>query len=395
MERVPPPAAPHAPAPPGLRIAVVTTVHPWGDPRIFERDVATCLAWGEEVHVFMSLKEDPPRTGWAGSPGLHLHPLPGASGRGGRLLKSLLAWRAVLRAGPFDLVHFHDPELIPAMALHALLRPRTYHLFDIHEDLPTQIQAKRYLPEGLRRPLARLAEWCLGLSRHLFDGFAPATETIAEAWPAESSRVVHNYPMALYAAKPGRLRTDPHRAIYVGSLSEIRGIRMDLEAARKVRGEVPDFRLDLVGPIQDPSLEAPIQAAVREGWCRHLPWLSPKELALFAAGAGIGLVTLLPEPNYLQSLPTKLFEYMALGVPVLASKFPLWQELLEQAGAGMLVEPTVEAVAAGMLLMASRPLLLRSFATRGRRAYRRRYQWEREARNLAWHLRRAATQGHG
>ena len=119
--------------------------------------------------------------------------------------------------------------------------------------------------------------------------------------------------------------------------------------------------------------------------------LAPEELRMRAAGAGVGLVTLLPRPNYLESLPTKLFEYMAMGIPVLASDFPLWRRLVEEAGAGRLTAPEPGAVARALVEMCSDPERLRRYGMAGRAAYQERYRWEVESRNLRWHLRRAAA----
>ena len=373
----------------GARMAVVTTAHPWGDPRVFERELATCLAWGIEVHVFVPLSRPLLRQGWSADPLLTVHPLPMPRGRLGRAGLALgVGWRVLVR-GPWTLVHFHDPELIPAMALLGLLKPGTYTLCDIHEDLTLQVAAKGYLPPWLRQPTARMTELLLRLARELFTGFAPATEAIARNWPPDRTRVVHNYPKAVYAQACPPRAPDPDRVLYVGGLSRGRGILAALEAVREVRRRARPLRLELVGWVMEAEVGEAIQAAVAEGWCLHLPWLAPEALAAHAAGAGIGLVTLLPLPNYLESLPTKLFEYMAMGVPVLASDFPLWRELVEASGAGRVTAPEPRAVAEALYRMSSDPEGLGRHAERGRAAYRERYRWEVESRNLRWHLQQA------
>jgi hypothetical protein len=375
-----------AAAPP--RMAVVTTAHPWGDPRVFERELAACLEWGVETHVFVPLPGPPERTGWSADPRLVIHPLPMPAGRPQRVRLALGVWRALLRSGPFALVQFHDPELVPAMALLGLLRPGTYLLYDIHEDLPLQIHSKSYLPGWLRPPLAQLTEAVLRTTRVLFSGFAPATEAIALAWPAAQTRVVHNYPKALFGHEALRA-PDPSRILYVGGLSRPRGSLLALEALRLARRSRPDLRLELIGWVMDAETASAIRTAVTEGWCAHVPRIGPEALRARAAGAGVGLVTLLPRPNYLEALPTKLFEYMAMGIPVLASDFPLWRRLVEEAGAGRVAEPVPAAVAAALLDLCSDPGQLRRFAQAGREAYQLRYRWEAEARNLRWHLNQA------
>jgi len=375
-------------APP--RMAMVTTAHPWGDPRVFERELAACLAWGVETHVFMPLAQPLVRTGWSLDPRLVLHRLPLPGGRRQRFRLALGVWRELLRHGPFPLVHFHDPELLPAMALLALLWPESYLLYDIHEDLPLQLESKDYLAVWLRRPLARLMACMLRAARDLFSGFAPATEAIGQAWPAARTRVVHNYPKALFGeAGEGGRAPDPNRIIYLGGLSRVRGIPLALAAMRIARRSLPDLRLELFGWVMDAETGQAIEEAVAAGWCRHRDRMAPRELMEQAAGAGIGLVTLLPVPNYLESLPTKLFEYMAMGIPVLASDFPLWRQLVEGAGAGRVAAPEPAALAQALVEMCSDPPLLLGFAEAGRTAYRERYRWEAEARNLSWHLLRA------
>ena len=375
------------------RIAVVTTGHRWGDPRIFERSAATCLAWGVEVHVFAPMDSLPVRRGWSDNPNLFVHPLPVPRGRLGRLTLACGLWPKLLRQGPFALVHFHDLELVPPMALLGLLCPDTYTLYDIHEDLPLQVEAKAYLPLWVRWPVIRLATWLLNVAGGLFKGFAPATEAISKEWPQAQTRIVHNYPKAVFGqeAPAGRL-PDPDRVIYVGGLAAGRGLLVALEAMRLVRQTRPAVRLDLVGPIMEPEVGEAIQVAVAEGWCHHLPWLDPEALATYAAGAGVGLVTLLPQPNYLESLPTKLFEYMAMGIPVLASAFPLWRTLVAQSGSGRVVEPTVAGVAQGLLAMLGDGAALGNHARAGRAAYRERYRWEAESRHLRWHLQQAGLE---
>jgi hypothetical protein len=371
-------------------MAVVTTAHAWGDPRVFERELAACLEWGVETHVFVPLDGPPPASEWSPHPRLVVHPLPVPRGRLARFRLALGVWRQVLRHGPFPLVHFHDPELVPAMALLALARPETYTLYDIHEDLPLQLESKQYLQTALRRPVSRLAGAMLRSARDLFSGFAPATEAVARAWPGDRTRVVHNYPKAMFSLPDGRERPpDPRRVLYVGGLSRVRGTVLAVQAVREARRALPDLGLEFIGWVMDPESARAIREARAEGWCTHVERLEPRALMERAAGAGVGLVTLLPRPNYLEALPTKLFEYMAMGIPVLASDFPLWRRLVEEAGAGRVAEPCPGPVAQALAQMIADPGQLRRYAQAGRTAYRERYRWEVEAANLHWHLRRA------
>ena len=51
------------------------------------------------------------------------------------------------------------------------------------------------------------------------------------------------------------------------------------------------------------------------------------------------MVTLHPIINYIDSLPVKMFEYMAVGLPVIAFNFPLWKSIVEENNCGLCVNP--------------------------------------------------------
>jgi len=394
--RRPPDAAAPAPArAPGraLRVAVVTTVHRWGDPRIFERETAAWLEWGCDVHVFVPATSPPERSGWSEDRRLTVHTLPPPAGRSARIGLALGVGGRVEQNGPFDLVHFHDPELIPAMAGLAARWPRTYFLYDIHEELPLEVMSKPWIPTPLRGPISFLSRALWGVAGLAFEGFAPATEAIARHWPASRTRLVHNYPKAVFELPAGQAPSpDPDRVVFVGALTEVRGIRTMLAAVREVRRRRQALALELYGPVSDASLAPEVAQAVSEGWCAHSAWEEPGRLARLCRGAGVGLLPYLPVPDHLEALPTKFFEYMAMGIPVLASDFPLWRGILAASGAGRVAAPVPEAYAAALGALLADPAALSAHALRGLEAYRSSYRWETERENLRWHLDRAREQ---
>ena len=74
-----------------------------------------------------------------------------------------------------------------------------------------------------------------------------------------------------------------------------------------------------------------------------------------------------------------MFEYMAAGIPVLASDFPLWRCIVEEANCGMLVDPLdPEAIAKGMQWFIEHPDEALEMGQSGRRAVEERYNWEKE-----------------
>jgi glycosyltransferase involved in cell wall biosynthesis len=97
-----------------------------------------------------------------------------------------------------------------------------------------------------------------------------------------------------------------------------------------------------------------------------------------------GVVVDHPISNYLDSYSTKMFEYMACGIPVVASNFPLWTRLVGDADCGITVDPLdPTAPAAAVRRLLDDPEEAARLGENGRRAILDRFNWEHEFAKLA------------
>lgn len=364
------------------RLAVVTTVHRWGDPRVFERNACAAMQCRLDVHAFVPTTGDPPVPEWGKQGEFHVHSLPMPRGRLARMWLALRVGKYVFKDNVFDAIHFHDPELIPAMIWLTLRHPRIRILYDVHEELPLEVFSKSYIPKLVRPLASSFARLLWGLAARRFHAFAPATEAIAAHWPPERTRVVHNYPRSVFNIPRHGLEVNPNRIVFVGALSRIHGVEEVLQSVSRLRQEYPQVRLELYGRLLDRSLQPAIDRAVAEDWCQHIPWLETAELVNKLGGAGVGLVPYQPLPDHLDALPTKIFEYMALGIPILASDFPLWRRLIQEQNVGLCSPPTVEGITQALRLMLSDPARLQAWSVCAQETYQRSYRWEAESENL-------------
>lgn len=357
-------------------IAHASTVHPRQDVRILTKEAATLAARFGEVTVFVQDGKGDA----SGTLGVTIRDTGRpARNRFGRIVGgSARMARALWRARP-DLIHIHDPELIPAGLVLKLLGHRV--IYDAHEDLPRQILAKHYLPKLLRRPLAVVASGLEGLAARCFDGLVAATPTIAARFPAPRTALVRNYPLLdeFPSFRPDRKHGRPIVA-YVGGISPVRGSTAMVSAMEYV---TCGARLDLAGPVTPAKHLS--ELATTAGWprCRYAGKLDRAGVATLLGSAHLGLVLLSPTPAYREALPVKMFEYMAAGLPVLASDIPLWREILAQTGAGLTVDPSdPKAIAAAIDHILGNPELAVEMGQRGRAAVIESLNWESEARAL-------------
>lgn len=311
-----------------MRALVVTSVHQSDDPRVRERTVRT-LAVAFDVRY--ATRQPPPASGgdhdWVRL-------------AGGRLRRD---WGAFLRMleGDVDVVSVHDPELIPAALVARLLR-RVPVVVDVHEDVPAAVLQRSWIPRPLRRPLAWVMRGLLLLTEGV------CVVTLAEDGYRRLFRREHpvfpNYPPA--GSLPP-LAWDAGHLVYVGDVTEERGALDMVEAVGAMSRPRP---LRLVGRCSGALAERMRRRAAELGVRLEFTGLLPHRAAMEqAAAAAVGLSLLRPLPNYLHSLPTKVVEYLEMGLPVVASDLPGTRAAVTGL-AGVALVPPSDPAAAGAAL---------------------------------------------
>jgi glycosyltransferase involved in cell wall biosynthesis len=274
----------------------------------------------------------------------------------------------------------HDPELLPA-ALRLKRRGKTV-LYDAHEDLPLQLLGKPYLAPWARRAAALAATRYLRHACPRLDGVVAATPHIRDWFlPLQPRTIdVNNYPR-LEEFTPGPAwEARPVQACYVGGLSEIRGIRELVRACELLRSPA---RLALAGDFSEPALAAQMRTA--PGWRRVDAHgrLGREAVAALLGQSRAGLVTLHPLAHHRDALPVKLFEYMAAGIPVIASDFAGWRAIVDGARCGLCVDPLEpSAIAAAIDYLLDHPELASRMGDNGRQAVAAHYNWHTESHKL-------------
>ena len=361
------------------RICVLTSAHPPSDVRIFHKECKSLARAGHEVTLIAPVEKECVRDGVA------LLPLPHWTNRFDRILRSPLAtFKKALRVKA-DVYHFHDPELIPAGLLLRCAGKKV--IYDIHEDVPRTISYKPYIPEILKWPVSRAAEWIENWAGAKFSALVAANPIIGDRFRKmnENTVVVNNYPNIeeiepAYSA-PGQKREAI--LLYVGMrITRARGAQEMVRALALLPDEL-HAQLRLVGNCDPPELQDSL--AGLPGWDRTV-FVGALDRAGVAAElhkARVGLVILHPEPNYVTSHPVKLFEYMCAGIPVIASDFPVWREIITKSRCGILVNPLdALEIARAMEFLLTHPEEAAEMGRSGRRAVHEEYNWASEEKHL-------------
>lgn len=355
------------------RILLISPAHPPDDPRIMLK-IAPALARQYSVICLLPTSQFP-----------HYQRL---------LLRLLLVHPVILwyiiRLRP-AVLHLFMPELLPIGLLCRAFGVRV--VYEVQENLRLKFDRKT-------RNNHLVFQWFFGrfeqLARrfcyHIFteDGYLGTYTDLQLPFA-----VVHNFPdisdlkvsgLPSVARCPHRPEIGEHPTFaYLGVVSFDRGLGAMVRAMARLRPRYPNAVLHLIGRCHFDwaALEAlPEYALVRQNlvFHGHLPHI---EALPMVAQCRAGLALLQPVGDYPDSYPTKLFEYMALGLPVIVSGFPLYRAVVEPAGCGFCVNSNDDqAIADALTTLIDHPEKATQMGEAGKRAIADRYTWAGESEKL-------------
>jgi glycosyltransferase involved in cell wall biosynthesis len=289
-------------------------------------------------------------------------------------------YRAAVREDA-DIYHFHDPELLPVGALLRLHGKRV--IYDVHEDYGGAMGGKAWLPSVLHRPAALAVRLCEAVFSTACNRVIAVTPKLAQKFRPGKTQIVQNYPWTqeLLCAESQPYEKRDLLAVYVGALGDARGVKEMTQAMHLVAKKIP-AKLVIAGQVRAGG-RATFKGDANDEAVQYVGHLSRPQVAALLGRARVGLLLLHSLENYRHAQPTKVFEYMSAGLPVLASDIPACRLIFESAACGLLVDPlNPEAIASALLWLFDHPAEAAEMGRNGQRAVAEKYNWESESQRL-------------
>ncbi|MFQ5746585.1 MAG: glycosyltransferase [Gemmatimonadota bacterium] len=176
----------------------------------------------------------------------------------------------------------------------------------------------------------------------------------------------------------------PPRLVYVGILTPQRGIARVIEALAALREEGVLLRLDVYGDGRDRARLEEITG--RRGAADRVTfhgWVDAADIRGIMAAYDVGIIPHDVNAHTNTTVPNKVYDYMAAGLPVLATSMEPVAEILRDGGCGWTADPDPAALAAALRVVAGTDRReLAAMGARGRAAILDRLNWDVDAARL-------------
>jgi glycosyltransferase involved in cell wall biosynthesis len=324
-----------------------------------------------------------------------LHYFPCATGAIGRLFSTPLALIASLREKA-DIYHIHSFQLVGCAILLKVCF-RKHIVYDMFEDFPSMMLMKHSIPSLIRTICSYVVLFLERLACKTFDAIVTADPAVLRMYTERHKligkarrRVFYNFPaewfLNCYESERRRF-PKKYDLVYSGGMSERTGLSVLLDAVELMAKVGVRPKVLMFGYVDEPRFVTEFKMKVSEKGLKDcfemLGRVRPLEVPSLLCQARIGVVPLQPIPKFLKNIPTKMFEYWACRLPVVASDLPPIRLFLREGEFGHLVDPTdASALAETLLNLLSNPLRAEAMGANAQKAVRLRMNAESEQRRL-------------
>jgi glycosyltransferase involved in cell wall biosynthesis len=283
--------------------------------------------------------------------------------------------------GGYDFIHSHEEGAVIGCVLKWLYG--VPHVYDMHSSLPEQLVNYDFTRSRVLLALARWVErWIIRQSDMVVAVCPSLAEKVRRIHPGKPVAVIENLPVGVADAAPDPegVRAlvesldigDARVVLYTGTFEVNQGLDLLLRAVGQVVEQTPETVFVLVGGEAE-QLQAMQAEAEQLRVVDHLRLVGrrpPAEMSSYMAMADV-----LASPRKVGSnTPLKIYSYLGSGKPIVATDLPTHTQVLSRDEA-VLVEPTAEGFARGILTVLRDDSLAERLGNRGRRLVEERYDW--------------------
>lgn len=312
------------------KVVIVSPVHIFNDVRVFEKEAKSLVNLGFDVELFARTPEGIDHT----ESGILIHAVKYRN-RIERFLKLPLLFFRILKSDA-SLYHLHNPDTIPFALLLKVLGKKV--IYDTHEDFSKKILLRQWIPRLLRNALAKIIDSLEIIVSKVVDGTI-VTQT-EQKNKFKNCFVIPNAPIYRMIGNEAENKKTEQNMLtlgYLGGISKDRGLWEMLKLTRILNESINTKLVLIGGAVNDGSLSEAMKSSLWDN-VEYLGKLPQSEAFAHIKNVDFGLIILEDVADYRYTSPNKIYEYMMLGVPFVATDFPAWKSELASVNSGIFLK---------------------------------------------------------
>ncbi|MBL7086919.1 MAG: glycosyltransferase family 4 protein [Candidatus Cloacimonetes bacterium] len=355
-----------------MKVCHLTSVHPAIDTRILYKE---CSSLAKKYEVYLIGKHHKKES----INRVHIIPFPKFRNRFVRILVSPIFMFFYALKIKANVYHTHDPELIFTLFLLKLFSNAKL-IYDIHEHVKGLMYSKEYLNLHLIKIVNKVYELFEEIILPSFNLLIASTKNIEKEIKIFNlnCETINNFPLLEEFNPISNWNEKDNSICYIGSITKDRGINQIIKLLESV-----NVTLNLGGSYEPPSLVDTLKCG--KGWKRvkEYGFVNREKVSQIMSKSLVGMMILHPTKNYFNSFPNKMFEYMAASIPIVASKFPLWEKIIQESNCGICVDPLkLKEIVYATEYLINNPDVAQRMGQNGRKAVEEKYNWGIEEKKL-------------
>ncbi len=288
-----------------------------------------------------------------------------------------------------DIYHFHDFEIIYKALYIKKKLPNAKIVYDVHEHYPDMVSMSKKVPKLIRPLLTLMVDKSELFISKRFDFIITADEAVQSRFKSvcKDVEVIHNYTQ--FDAKKNDDIKKEYDLIYQGGITIERGALQILKAIKELKKNLKytNVKLIFVGPFGYAKCKDILITYIeKNGLNDNVKFAGRVDHSVvreYMYKSKIGLVPLLPEPKYFKNIPTKQFEYMSCGIPVIGSYMPPIKKYITAYKSGLVINPLDEKeIAKNIECLLEDEKLREEMGNNGIKAISEEFNWKNEEKKL-------------
>ena len=319
------------------KIIIASTLKPIWDPRAYEKFGKSLAGTKKYTVEIIGSGHNIPN-----DPDIAFHPVNQTGGLIGRLIGQLKILRILLRQKPDLLIITTHELIIPAVIIQLITRCKL--IYDIQENYNFNLRYQKIYPIIIRDIMAMYIRLKEVVFSHSFSKFLLAENCYLDEInflrkQPQKCLVIENKCARIFKLKE-RQPKDKIKLLLSGTISDLYGASQAIAYYKNLPKGT--YEMTIIGHCPDSKLREKLQAEARllDGLNLHISGepIPHKKIGAEYTTRTVGLLPYQSNKSIDHKIPSKLFEYMANGIPVLISHNILWDKIIDQYNAGLSID---------------------------------------------------------